>query len=66
MPVITLDIIEKGKTKNGAWTKRQLEILGVQWPPIKGWKEDVKKALLILDKEQINEFIEIGKSTYKK
>ena len=40
MPVITLDIIEKGKTSNGGYTKRQLEIIGVEWPPHKGWKKE--------------------------
>ncbi len=25
------------RTARGAWTKRQLENLGVAWPPRKGW-----------------------------
>ena len=35
---ITLEIIEQGQSKEGGWNQAQLEILGVPWPPIKGWK----------------------------
>ena len=61
MPIITMDIIEQGKTKNGGYTKKQLEILGVQWPPVKGWKTNIKKNPIIISKEKLNEFLELGK-----
>lgn len=33
--------LEEYKTKNGAWTRRQLELIGVHWPPVKNWKRKV-------------------------
>lgn len=35
---ITHEMIEAGKTPRGAWTKVQLTLLGIEWPPTKGWK----------------------------
>lgn len=29
--------IEKGRSINGGWSQRQLELLGVKWPLPKGW-----------------------------
>ena len=34
---ITEAFIRSNKTARGAWTKEQLRILGVPWPPRKGW-----------------------------
>lgn len=28
-------------THKGGYTKRQLGLLGVEWPPINGWKRDI-------------------------
>lgn len=41
MRIITSELIEEGKSEKGGWTKFQLSLLGVQWPPQKGWKEIV-------------------------
>jgi hypothetical protein len=30
--------IEASKTPKGGWTKQQLALWGVEWPPVKGWK----------------------------
>lgn len=38
MKVPSLDEIEKARTPNGGWTKKQLAEWGVPWPPPKGWK----------------------------
>ena len=35
---VTRELIERLKTKNGGWTKSTLKLLGVPWPPPKGWK----------------------------
>jgi len=35
---ITEELLKRGTSRNGGWNKEQLEILGVSWPPIKGWK----------------------------
>jgi hypothetical protein len=40
--IITHELINNGKRSgNGAWTKQQLALIGVQWPPQKGWKQKV-------------------------
>ena len=35
---VTDELIEAGKSERGGWTKAQLAILGVAWPPESGWK----------------------------
>lgn len=52
---ITEAFLEKHKTKRGAYTKAQMELIGVSWPPKKGWKEKVIGRELT--KEQEREFI---------
>jgi len=34
---LTREDIEKGRSLNGGWSQRQLELLGVKWPLPKGW-----------------------------
>lgn len=36
--VLTAKIIDAGASTNGGWNKEQLAILGISWPPVKGWK----------------------------
>ena len=38
MPLITLDTIEALKSGANGFKRRDLELLGVPWPPVKGWK----------------------------
>ena len=35
--VITREYINSNKTARGAWTKVQIEALGLEWPPTNGW-----------------------------
>lgn len=35
--VLTHELIEYGANVHG-WKKAQLQALGVDWPPVKGWK----------------------------
>lgn len=35
--IVTREFILKHQTANGAWTRAQLNALGVSWPPINGW-----------------------------
>ena len=52
---VTEEFIKKGKTLKGGYTKKQLEILGISWPPQKGW---VKKVLnKEISVEEAEEFI---------
>ena len=36
---ITTEIIELGQSNEGGWNQAQLQVVGVDWPPIKGWKD---------------------------
>jgi hypothetical protein len=38
---ITRDLIERGRGENGAWTRAQLHLLGIAWPPERGWIDRV-------------------------
>ena len=37
--IIDTDFIRLGESGNGGWNKKQFNILGINWPPKKGWKE---------------------------
>jgi len=39
--IITNELIEQLKTAAGGWTKESLALMGVDWPPQKGWKERI-------------------------
>lgn len=34
---ITRDLLNRGKSTRGAWSKKQVECLGIEWPVEKGW-----------------------------
>lgn len=38
---LTRKMIDDGKSDNGAWSAKQLAILGVPWPPLRGWPERI-------------------------
>ncbi|MDC0637477.1 hypothetical protein OAP25_02130 [Flavobacteriaceae bacterium] len=35
---LTKQFLLDNRTKSGAWTREQLRIIGVNWPPVKGWQ----------------------------
>jgi len=37
--VITAYWIEQNCTIRGGWTAKQLALIGIPWPPVKGWKQ---------------------------
>lgn len=39
MATITEQMLKAGKTQAGGWSRAQLQLLGVPWPPPKGWKK---------------------------
>lgn len=60
MHIVTDLWISAHSTKNGGWTKAQLAIVGVDWPPTQGWKERASGLLITpVEKEQ---FEEIGRT----
>lgn len=38
---LTDEMIEAGKSDAGGWNREQLALIGVAWPPPKGWKRSV-------------------------
>jgi hypothetical protein len=43
MRKITKEEIESKKTERGGYTKKQLALWGISWPPPKGWKAKLIK-----------------------
>jgi hypothetical protein len=41
--------IEQAKSASGGWTKEQLRLIGVSWPPAKGWRLQVVGRELPVD-----------------
>lgn len=39
--LITKEWLQKYKTKSGGYTKAQINALGMEWPPRKGWEKDI-------------------------
>jgi hypothetical protein len=66
--IITNGFIIAGSSgKNGAWNKDQLEILGVKWPPKRGWKRKViGKVILDKDAQRFLELTGLRKSERRK
>lgn len=38
---ITDEWVRANATRNGGYTRKQLELIGVDWPPIAGWKKEI-------------------------
>ena len=34
---LTAEMVHAGKSRQGGWSREQLELLGVDWPPVEGW-----------------------------
>lgn len=41
---ITQDLIRAGQSSNGGWSKKQLRLLGIKWPPLQGWRRRIDGA----------------------
>ena len=54
---ITDEWLKKNKTKNGGYTKLQLNLIGIPWPPIHGWKKLVIGKEISLEKKKAFEFV---------
>lgn len=35
---VTQELIERGQSGMGGWNREQLKLIGVPWPPIRGWR----------------------------
>lgn len=58
--ILTFEIIEKGRSCYGGWNKKQLSVIGVNWPPQKGWKYGVVGNNY--SKKKINLFLKLKKT----
>lgn len=61
--VLTKKDIENLQTGNGGYNKKTLALLGLKWPPKKGWKNKVigkevddKKYFELLNSKSLNTF----------
>ena len=52
---LTDELIESGMSARGGWTKAQLAVFGVGWPPKKGWKRRLVGTFVT--SEQFGEFL---------
>ena len=55
LKVVTPAYIHQHKTKNGGWTKKQLAVLGIAWPPRSGWVRRVEGKVLTAEEAKIFE-----------
>lgn len=57
---MTRTLIHRSATDAGGWTRNQLAMLGVEWPPTRGWLDGVDRRGLTLTAEQFSEFYRLG------
>ncbi len=48
--LITKDYIMNNRTKKGSWTRKQIQALGIEWPPRAGWINDVTGSYITQEK----------------
>lgn len=61
MKILTEKFLLDNRTKNLGYTKVQLELIGICWPPKKNWKKKVINK--VFDENILNKFEEISKLT---
>ena len=67
MMKVTEDLIKAGETAGGGWNRHQLELIGVAWPPVKGWKWRAQGRMIsILDAELFIDMKGLNKTERKK
>ena len=52
---ITKEFLNEHKTKNGAYTRKQFQILGIGWPPGKGWERQIIGKELTIEEAELFE-----------
>ncbi len=53
--ILTNDLIVLGMSRRGGWSEEQFALLGIKWPPRRGWKYRV--IGLDYPKETIDQFL---------
>ena len=44
--IVTKQWLKDNATLNGSWTRAQLNVLGIEWPPAKGWQDRISGKVL--------------------
>lgn len=52
---VSKKLLMNHRTERGAWTRAQFKVLGLPWPPTKGWQQRIIGKELT--KEELDEFI---------
>lgn len=63
MITLTEQLIKNAQTYNKGWTRKQLEVIGVSWPPRAGWIKTV--CGIQISEKQYNDFCKYSDTTIK-
>ncbi len=63
MKKVTREFLEAGRSDAGGWNRKQLETLGVEWPPLEGWRKRLIGS--DLPDEAYDKFLELRGKTIK-
>lgn len=62
MTLVPIDkVLRDGISANGAWTREQLALIGVAWPPSVGWKKNLVRARMMVDAAVHAQFVALKK-----
>lgn len=59
MVKLTREFLERGRTAQGGFTRGQLRLLGVAWPPPPKWMEDLEGKKV--SEQKAEQFLNLGK-----
>jgi hypothetical protein len=58
---VTQDLIQQGRSDAGGWSRAQMALIGVAWPPVSGWRlmavdraisdDDARKFVALKDRK---------------
>lgn len=63
MMTITNRLLHLGESGRGGWNRKQIEILGLEWPPRKGWQQTVLGKPIT--QEDAKRFVELNGATIR-
>jgi hypothetical protein len=61
---LTTAMIHAGRSGSGGWTRKQVELLGVTWPPVTGWVD--RLAGSVVDRDKYERFLALKGKTRRK
>ena len=64
MTVITDELVRQGENGSGGWNREQLKIIGVGWPPRRGW---IRRAIgKVISDDDAARFVSMKGKTIRK